>query len=558
MILMDEAQRRRFALALLILSTLAHPAHVMAAAAGAPAAVGATPQASGPEAQFAAEIGAIAKASDVSRSKKQRQISDRVRSVLEEAISPRAEPGEAMAAVLRFTVAACEAAPEYVETIANAVTFAPSVKALGLSPSRVRAAAYASAKQPRSPAVAALAASSAVSPAPTFIPSSAGNMAGMTSAEPPGTMSFTTPDDPFGKNTAFTFSAVAAARYDDNVFISHTNKVDETILTFTPGVDFRFGQQSLIRGLLGYKASLTHYVNGSADDTTLSSANGNVSYQNDRVSLSGAATYQQIEQNTSDVAILNPTALIRQNILAINTNVDGRISGRMGFQTGANYSDLDYKTSQLIGNEAYSFPMRLTYETSPRLKLTGGATYGTMQLDNGGPASRDWYYNVGMHGEFTRDLSGQFSVGYRSRKVGDTPSEDLWGFDGALHYAYSEKTALDFIFSRDFSAGAQGESLTNSNYALRASFDPAPQWQFGANLAYRSVEYGELSFLSSNFTRQSINRNDDYWETGLVTTYLFNRWFSTSLNVTARHNASNLEAVEFSNRIIGLSFTFRY
>ena len=101
-----------------------------------------------PALALAETVGAIAGKAKVSRERKARQISDTVRSAVVAAAKNVSDPGAVLASAKQLAAAAAVAAPDFVEAIAGAASFAPAVAKVRGGSAQVRATAYAATRAP--------------------------------------------------------------------------------------------------------------------------------------------------------------------------------------------------------------------------------------------------------------------------------------------------------------------------------------------------------------------------------------------------------------------------
>lgn len=344
---------------------------------------------------------------------------------------------------------------------------------------------------------------------------------------------------------------------DDNIYLTDTDKNSDTIVSVTPGLAFRLGQNSLANFSIGYRQAFTRYENGSVPNVSLGAGSAAFGYETGSLTVAGAATFQQLNQNNREVASLGQKAIYRRDQLGINTSAESRFTAKTSGRIGANYNKSEYKTGGFTGSEEIGVPVKLYLAATPKVSMSVGAGYRRVKPQNGGETGRDMDYNIGARGEFTPKLSGELSVNYRTRQVGSYAAEDLWGFSGAFSYELTPKASASLDVSRDFSTGALGESLKNSSYAFKASAELTQQWQMGAGLVYRHLNYGPPVFSPTNAPTQT-GRNDRYWEGNLQASYRFRSWLSATADYTLRNNDSTLPGAQFSNNILSLTVGWRY
>ncbi len=531
----------------------------------------------GNAANLAAQVAEIARSPAISKAKKEKRISTAVRIAIVSATAYKNSPEEVLGIALELAEAAAAAAPHFTEVIANAISFSPTLAHVDGATGQIRSAAFSAAKNPktaRKKTIATTRPHQAEKPARKSSRPAAPQVEASAPAEdvpepeaPSSRYIADTPmsDEPqralkipFENNSSFGVSADLSVSRDNNVFLTSTDKVSDTIIAVTPGVEFRFGQNSLTHGSVSYKNAITRYAGKSAPNVALSNAAADFGYDTGSLTILGNALFQQLNQNNSAVAGLGQSVIYRRDVLAVNSSVESHLTAKTSVKTGINYNKSNYKTGGLIGSQETEVPLKFYLETTPKVSLSAGVGFRRVTPENGGVnSSKDLDYNIGARGSFTAKLSGEFSLDYRTRSVSGNPKENLWGFNGTLNYEVTPKTTSSLAFSNDFNTGARGESLKNSSYALRLSSDLTPQWQLGAGLAFRRIEYGPTVF---RLNIPSVDRTDSLWEGDLQASYLFRSWLSMSANYTLRRNHSSLplSAADYSDSIISLIVGWRY
>ena len=532
--------------------------------------------------ELAAQVHEIAHSSAISRAKKEKRISTAVRVAVVAATAYKQKPEDVLSVALELTDAAARAAPGFADIIANAVSFTPALSRIDAAPGQIRNAAYAAAKKPNSPRQAQVATSaprkssthSSRTPATSAVAS--GHVAQTVPDDEPATevpvhhyTAESTPADESpvavkssmgSGNTAFTITADLSVSHDDNIYLSNFNPVGDTIVAVTPGVAFNFGQNSLAHGSLNYSSAFTHYLNDTSPNVTLGDGAGTFGYDSGTVAIKGDASYRELNQSNND-ALTTQQAIYRSNVSALSASVETHVTAKTSVMSGINYNKTKYLTAGLNGSQETEIPLKVYYETTPKVSVSTGFAVRRVNPQNGGERGRDLDYNVGARGNFTAKLNGEITVDYRTRSVGNNPKENLWGLNGALHYELTPKTTSSLSILNDFSTGAQGQSLNNSSYNLSLSTDLTPQWQLGANLAYRRTEYGPTVFsLSPNplIVPTLVDRNDKFWAANLQATYLFRSWLSATATYSHRLNNSNYTLAEYADNVLSLMLSWRY
>jgi len=527
---------------------------------------------------LADEVREIVNSAMISHGKKERRISTAVRVAVVAATAYKSDPDTIIEIAMELAGEAAAAAPHYADAISKAASFAPAVARIEGASGRIRAATYAAAKGVhgrRAPRMApaqrpeALAEAAIAQPAPEAGPAAPSPAIGsanepaaapQTAEEantPPPRIRSRMPKIPLGDNAAIHVMADVGVRYDDNLFLSADNKVSSIITTVTPGVELRYGQNSLAHGSFIYREAFTRYSRGGISSLNLGTGNADFGYDDGRLNLVATGSYQQTYGNNIDVLSQGQRTLFRSEVLNLDGSAESQLTPKLSGKIGADLSRTSYQSAGLITNEYVSWPLKLYFKATPKVDLSAGVTYGSQRSQGSAPSGRDLYFNVGARGEFTPKLTGEISAGYRTRSAGDNPTERLWGFDGRLAYELTPKTSATLQFSRDFRTSALGESLKNGQYTFALSSDLTPQWHLGASLTYRDVDYGPALFSTQNVILVA-ERRDHYWEGGLTASYLFSNWLSATADYTLRNDHSTLPGIEFSDKIMSLTLGLRY
>jgi len=499
------------------------------------------------------------------RAKKEKLISAAVRDAVTRA-TRAGTPGEAIAIAMELTVAAARTAPEFADEIARSAAFAGAIARQPGAGARLRTAVYKANRHaavnvsPRVTGIAPNFSSGAGVPASSLYSNASGapalapadGSAAAVSASHRSSSSFSA-----AESLRISLTGAVAVSYDDNVYLRSKDEVDETIVSATPGIAIKVGNNSLAHASAAYGVALTRYVNGSAENARLGTGTAEAGYDNGRVAVRGSAVYQQVDQNSRDVSSVAGNSIVRRHLFNADVNAESALTAKTSASTGIGIAWQEYKRAGLLGSKNITVPVRLYVATGPNLAISTGVSYSQVKPQGGGPEGRDFFYNIGLRGSLTAKLSANLSAGYRTRAVANSPTEGLWGFDGVLNYAATPKTDAALLLSRNFGTSALGNSVTNSSYFLTFNSKPTLQWQLSGTIGHRTIDYGENVF-APNSRGSSDARKDDYWETSLNAGYTFSSLMSANTTWTHRRNRSSESDAEFSNNILSLVLQFQY
>ncbi len=345
-----------------------------------------------------------------------------------------------------------------------------------------------------------------------------------------------------GDNAELFVTASAAVQLDSNIYLDSNNEKSDTIFSFTPGVDLVFGKGSAASGNLYYREEFRRYSQNDVQNTSLSNVGINSKYSNGVTKADFNASYAQVAQN--DNTIRAAGTIVRRNLSNVDGVIEFGISEKTVIGIGGAFNKVDYGPATYTDSQAWSLPVDVYYEASPKLDWSVGYRYRSTDLSGSARDSKDNFLSLGARGEFTPKLTGQVRAGYTQRSFDVGGNESLFGVDGNLTYLYSEKTNYRFTFSNDFGSSALGDSTKNLTLGLNASNSFTEQWFIGAGLNYMKIEYPA--------------RTDDFIQGQITVTYVYNTYVNFGASLTLRNNTSGVAAAEFSQNVFSVGANIRY
>lgn len=333
-----------------------------------------------------------------------------------------------------------------------------------------------------------------------------------------------------------------AAQFDDNIYLDGSNEQDDTILSFTPGVDLVFGKGTATSGNVYYREEIRRYSDHDNQNTELSSVGFKASTQSGNTKFDFAGSYAQVAQNDNDVRASG--TLVRRKLGNLSGLAEFAVTSKTAVGIGATYADTNYGPASYTDSSIWSVPVDLYIKATPKLDWSLGYRYRDTALDGAGKDSQDHFFNLGARGEFSPKLSGQVRIGYNQRSFDGGGDDDNLGFDANLAYAYSDKTSYRVSVTNDFGNSGLGESTKNLTWSLSATNRFANEWYLTGAINYRTTDYP--------------TRTDDYAEGLVAVTYSYNKYFNFSASYTYRNNSSDTAFYEFSNSVLSFGANIRY
>ncbi len=489
-----------------------------------------------------AQVAEISRSSDIPFDKKEGRIAATVRLATAAVLAQETDPKRQLELATQLATAA-SADPRFTPVIANAILSAPALATIDGAAEKIRASAYAAAEQTRK------------NVASTSNQPGVETIAGSTLNQPKQDKRWKI--NPFANNSAFHLGIDTSITHDDNVYLTEEDNVSDQIMSISPGLNFAFGQNSLLHGSANYQVEFLKYAKDTAPSTHLTHSNVALGYNDERLTLSASAAYNENYQNTRQTITAGSRAIFETDTLNLGGNGEVSLSPLTSLSSGASYSLTTYDFPGLFDRTSYSIPFNVYYKATPKLDLSLGASYRSEKSKGHGTGAEDWFYNLGLRGNFTAKLSGSLSAGYRTRQGENGLDDSMLGFTAGLNLELTVKSALSFNASRDFNVSAQGQSLENSSYSLSLSSSFTPQWSASTHVSYQQIDYGSQIY-GSVAGAQSTSRKDDYWEGGFSTSYLFTSWLSSAASYTLRSNSSSINGANFSNNLLSLTVSLKF
>ncbi len=346
-----------------------------------------------------------------------------------------------------------------------------------------------------------------------------------------------------GDNAELFLTASVDVKVDDNIYLRNTNEADDTILTFSPGLDLVFGRNAATSGNVFYRHDILRYSDNSNQNTDLANFGFNSLYSNGKTKFDAGLSYSETAQNDASV----PGFIVPRDATNARALAEFGLTEKTSLGLGARYEKSDYGIGGGFRDYSnFSVPLDVYFEYSPKLELSAGYRYRTNDVGGAGTLdSDDHFLSIGARGEFTPKMSGQIRIGYAKRNFdGARADEDTFGLDANLTLAATAKTAIRFNVSNDFGVSALGESTDSFLFSTSINSRVDDQWSWQANLAFRSIDYP--------------TRSDDYFEGGAGVRYTYNSFVNFAAGFTHRKNDSTLALNDFSNNVFSLTANLRY
>jgi hypothetical protein len=345
-----------------------------------------------------------------------------------------------------------------------------------------------------------------------------------------------------GDNAELFLTASGQVQFDDNIYLDSSNEVNDTILSFTPGVDLVFGKGSVTKGNAYYREEIRRYSDNDNQNTELSTLGVHSNFDNGVTKADFNASYAQVAQNDNDANALG--SIVHRKVTNLAAKGEFALTEKTSLAAGIIFDRIDYGPASYSDSSILSLPVDVYFKATPKLDWSAGYRYRNSELSGSGKDAQDHFFNVGARGEFSPKLVGQIRVGLTQRSLDVGGDDTQFGADGSVSYAFSEKTSYRFNISNDFGSSGTGDSTQNFTVGLNATSRISEQWSFTGGLSLRKIKYS--------------TRSDDFVEGLLAVTYNLNSMVNFGASYTYRDNSSSSAAAEFTNNVFSFGANIRY
>lgn len=344
-------------------------------------------------------------------------------------------------------------------------------------------------------------------------------------------------------------TAQGSVRFDDNIFQTNGNEVEDVVFLFSPGLELKTGQFSTVNGSIAYKHNFLVYADTDENNSSLADLTGKASWAGAQTTFDANAFYRQLEGNTADFLGSRFGDLVRRDTFGAKVRVEREVAAKSSLAGSAQFDGTDYESAALADSLTLRFAGNYFYKFQPKLDLSAGYEYSTTSVDDrivgaltiptDGTSSH--FLNVGARGEITPKLNGNVRVGAEFRD----DDEVQFAVDGVLSWSATAKTSVDVNMGRRFDTSATATGLTRTTLGVAAKHSFTTQLAGSAEARYE---------LSDNDN----GRTDSFYEFSVGGSYSFNENLTASAGYVFRFNNSDEELLDFSNNIVSMSVAFRY
>jgi hypothetical protein len=352
--------------------------------------------------------------------------------------------------------------------------------------------------------------------------------------------------------------------WDDNIFLSNTNKVSDYYFAIEPQLTLGLGDiegrsRSYLR--LDYMPSGILYVNHPDEDAfnQLIHLEGGYSTGRLRLSLSQdvallqSANLNSFIDTTGLWANTDANAPARMNIFNTRARAEYDLTGKLYLD--GEFDSYTYFYPDHISNYTISGGLYLYYRWLPKLTVGLGGTFGYNWVDE--PTANQTFeqINFRLNYEVTAKFGLYSSVGVEFRQFdGDRSTYTTPVFEVGLSYYPFEGTTFTLAAGRRiYNSGFEpDQDFANSYVVGRFQQRLFHRVYLGLGAGYENANY----FATNNSVNAS--RNDGYWFIEPSLDVLVTRWLSAGVYYLHRADDSNVDFFSFDDNQVGVRATVRF
>src|SRR5882757_2122444 len=373
-----------------------------------------------------------------------------------------------------------------------------------------------------------------------------------------------TVDSGEGRRFHYQLSLTVRGVWDDNIFISHTNKVSDYYFAIEPVITIGWGDiagrsRSYLR--LDYMPSAILFVDHSDQDAFNQYLHLEGGYGSGRWTLSlsediailESANLNSFYDTTGLWANTDASGPTRVNIFYTRARATYQLTGKMSLS--AEFDSPSYAYPNHISDYTIAGGLYLNYELRPKLTVGIGGTFGYTWVDAPSTDQTFEQINLRLSYEVTAKLNLYASGGVEFRQFdGNRDTYDSPVFEVGVAYRPFSGTNISL---------AAGRRIYPSGYVSNQDFGATyVAARFQQRLFHR-VYFGlGAGYEHSNYfaTDRNVNatRDDDYWFIEPSVDVLITRWLSAGVYYLHREDSSNDDFFSWNDNQVGVRATVRF
>jgi hypothetical protein len=369
---------------------------------------------------------------------------------------------------------------------------------------------------------------------------------------------------PSGRIFHYQLSLTVRGVWDDNIFLSHTDKVSGYYFAIEPVITIGVGDiagrnRSYLR--LDYMPSAILFVDHSDEDSFNQLIQLTGGYSSGRLTLTlyesiallESANLNSFFDTTGLWANTDASAPTRMNIFYTRLTANYELTPKISLQ--AELDSPSYAYPNHISDYTIAGGLYLYYNWLPKLSVGIGGTFGYTWVDDPSTNQSFEQINLRLNYQWTAKLFLYASGGVEFRQFdGNRNTYDSPVFELGLTYN---------PFSGTYLSLAAGRRIYPSGYLANQDFGATyVAGRFQQRLFHRvyfglAAGYENSDYIATD-RNTSATRNDNYWFIEPSVEVLITRWLSAGVYYLHREDISNQDFFDWEDNQVGVRATVRF
>jgi polysaccharide biosynthesis protein VpsM len=362
----------------------------------------------------------------------------------------------------------------------------------------------------------------------------------------------------------YRFGLTVRGVYDDNIFLTNTNKIDDWYFAIEPMLTVGFGD---IEGQAGnflrldYIPSIILYSDHSDLNAVSHLINLEGGYRFSRLTLTLSQQVAILDgtnlsstiDTTGLLANLDASTPTRLNLFTTRLRANYDLTGKL-FLTGE-FDAAIYDYPDFISSQTLSGGLYINYIVTPKVTLGVGGTFGVALVEDPNVDQTFEQANFRINYQVTGKFGLSASAGVEFRQFDNHRADYIAAvFElGAIYNPFDGTTITLAGGRRILPSGFFANQDFATTYVVgRVQQRLLRRVYLGLAVGYENSDY----FATTNGV--STSREDDYYFVEPSIDVLITRWLSVGVYYLHRQDSSNIDLFSFDNNQVGVRATFRF
>ncbi len=340
-----------------------------------------------------------------------------------------------------------------------------------------------------------------------------------------------------------------SATYDDNVFISPSNKTNDLYFTISPGLRLEYGDPKRNWLAVDYTASIVRFMDLTSENTVNHTATFDAHVRFNKLSVAVTHVLQDVTGANVEVG-----DRIEQMQNVTDVSLEYQVSSKTSLGVNYHQQFREFDSPTQIDNQQYEAGAAFYYRLFSKTDVFGQFNYGWVNVETGNGDARYQEVNLGVRTTPASKIVGTAKAGYQHRDFENAiGSINSIVASVSLVDNFTDRTSVELIVSRSINPSVT--SPGNAYTATRAGLSLRQKlWNrkilFSAGGAYEHDEFDQPVL--------GVDRSDDYWEASLGLDCDVTKWLQVGAAYRHRRNGSTLHSVSFDGNIATVHALVRF